>query len=122
MCLAFSVLGYIVIGIFQNSLIIDEIISNIVGSTVGILLFQSILYPFIFKFGIEKSRILSFIFAFGVFALSMLLIKSGIKLSISEELVSLLNHYWMILFPLIAIIILFISYKTSEILYSKKEF
>ena len=89
---------------------------------IWVILLQSIIYPFIFKYGIEKSRIGIFVGIFAITGIAAFLTKSGYTITIPQHILTLLNNYWMIIIPLITIIILFFSYKISEHLYCKKEF
>ena len=77
------------------------------------------MYPLIFKFGMEKGRIVLFILVFVMVGVITLL-KNTIK--IPTILVVLFNDYWFIVIPIILVISLLISYKISEKIYLKKEF
>ena len=86
------------------------------------LILQSVLYPVIYKYGIEKSRIGIFVGVFGISSIAALLMKSDLKIQIPPAIITLLNHYWMIILPIVVVIVLLLSYKISEHLYLKKEF
>lgn len=118
-----SILTFIIsmiIGYAQNNLNMENVLSATIGCCVGIILLQAVLFPLIYKFGIEKSRIGIFIGIFGITSIASILVKDGLK--IPPSLIILFNNYWMIIIPLGIIIVLFISYKISEYLYLKKEF
>lgn len=117
-----TVIMTMIIGISQHSLNFEEILSTTLGCFVGILILQSMLYPVIYKYGIEKSRIGLFIGGFGIISIVSLLMKSELKIQISPVIITLLNHYWMIILPIVVVIVLLISYKISVYLYLKKEF
>lgn len=106
----------------RNDLNIKYIISTMIGCCSGTILFQSIFYPCIYKFGIEKSRIGIFISIFGLTGLITILIKNGLKIKIPQSISIFLNNYWMIIIPILIILILYISYKISKHIYLKKEF
>ncbi len=118
----FSVLLSVITQLANNSLDAEEIASTLIGSAVAVILIQSVLYPFIFKFGVEKSRIGMFVGALIFSGGISLLMKSGISIEVSNDFVQFLDHYWMIIIPLMTVIILFISYSISKYLYMKKEF
>lgn len=117
-----TILCSICISMIKNNLNMEELLSTSIGCIIAVSLIQAILYPFIFKFGVEKSRIALFAFSFLFVGVITLLSKSGIAFDIPESILSLLDNYWMIIFPLSAIILTSISYKISEIVYLKKEF
>lgn len=102
-----------------NNTAVNELISSLLGSICAIVIIQSIMYPLIFKFGMEKGRIVLFILAFVMVGVITLL-KNTIK--IPTILVVLFNDYWFIVIPIILVISLLISYKISEKIYLKKEF
>ena len=102
-----------------NNTDVNEFISSLLGSICAIVIIQSIMYPLIFKFGMEKGRIVLFILVFvmvGVISLLKNIIKTP------NILVVLFNDYWFIVIPIILVISLLISYKISEKIYLKKEF
>lgn len=102
-----------------NNTDVNEFISSLLGSICAIVIIQSIMYPLIFKFGMEKGRIVLFILVFVMVGVITLL-KNTIK--IPTILVVLFNDYWFIVIPIILVISLLISYKISEKIYLKKEF
>ncbi len=85
----------------------------------GISLVISILYPVIFKLGIEKARIFIFVLAFALALIGGLIIKF-INLDFNLDL-SFLKDYVNYILLLLTFIILLISYKISSIIYSKRE-
>lgn len=120
-----TILLNILVGIINNNLDFDKFISILVGCCFGTFFIQSIMYPLIFKFGIEKGRIGLFALTFAIVGIIGLLSKV-IKIEIPTNIISFLDNYWFIIFSIILIIILFIilfiSYKISEKIYLNKEF
>lgn len=112
----------IVIGIARNNLNLEEIVVTSLGCVAGILIIQSIIYPTIYKFGIEKSRIGIFIGAFGFSGIVGLIVRSGIKLSISKSLLPFLEQHMWFIIPVIVVAMLLTSYLISKRIYLKKEF
>ena len=116
-----TILLNILVGIINNSLDFDNCISILVGCSFVIVCIQAIMYPLIFKYGIEKGRI-------GLFALTFAIVgiigslSRVIKIDISTNIISFLYNYWFIVIPIILITILLVSYKISEKIYLKKEF
>lgn len=111
----------LIVGYFSNSLDIEEITMLMLGSFFGIILVQAIMYPLIFKFGMEKGRIAFFVFTFGI-AFFTVLIMRNVKISLPVGLVSLFSHYYFIILPVLMIIMIGISYFISKRIYLKKEF
>jgi hypothetical protein len=89
------------------------------GVFLGMSLYTILMYPLIYKFGIEKGRIFIIVLlgafvgcAFGL---------SGV-ISENKELIKFLYDYGIYILSVIVLILLFISYKVSTLIYSKKEF
>ena len=113
-------LNYLV-GIINDNLEFDKFISTLVGGIFAIGLIQAIMYPLIFKFGIEKGRLALFALTFAIVGIVGLFSKV-VKINIPASLITFFNSYYFIMIPIILIIVLLISYKISEKIYSKKEF
>lgn len=111
----------IIIGYIKDNINYQEIFSLMAGCAFGIIIIESILYPLIFKFGIEKGRIGLFV---GVFGITMIIGLFSQVLNIDKplNLISFIDKYWLIIVPILSAIILIISYKISERVYLKKEF
>lgn len=116
-----TILMNIVVGIINNSLDCEEIISVMTGCCFGIIAIQSIFYPLIFKYGIEKGRIGLFVGTFGIVGIIGLLSKT-MKINVPSNIMVFFNNYWLIITAIILFIILLCSYKISEKIYMKKEF
>lgn len=106
-------------GYINNSINFEETLSMITGITFSIILIQSISYPIIFKFGIEKGRLLLFASIFIIISLISLI---PISINISSNIILFIEKYWIILLLIITSIILSISYLISKKIYLKKEF
>lgn len=99
----------------------DSSIAELIGCLFGILFIMIIMFPIMYKFGVEKGRIALFIITFGITGLAVLVL-NNIHMSIPSNIIAFLNNYYKILIPIITCLLIFISYKISEIVYSKKEF
>jgi len=106
-------------GYINNSINFEEALSMITGITFSIILIQSISYPIIFKFGIEKGRLLLFASIFIIISLISLI---PVSINISSNIILFIEKYWIILLLIITSIILSISYLISKKIYLKKEF
>lgn len=98
----------------------EEILGLTVGDSLGVFLVLSIMYPIIFKFGIEKARLIILV---GVFSLGILGSLAA-KFKIISKIGYLLNHLdnSLLLISLLIILFLALSYLLSQKIYSKKEF
>lgn len=117
-----SVITFIIIlalSIFKSEINIQEYIDMLLGVTTGIMIFITIFYPFIFKFGIEKARLGIFVGVFGIVGILSFLAPKLEEFSLPIE--EFLNRWGMILILLIVILACLTSYKISEKIYLKKE-
>lgn len=110
-----------IMGFFEQNINYFEMFGMILGCVFSIVLLEAIMFPLIFKFGVEKGRIGLFV---GVFAIAGLLgfIFTGIDLENANGFIEIFNEYYYILIPLVAVILLVISYFVSKRIYLKKEF
>ena len=110
-----------IMGLFEQNINYFEMFGMILGCVFSIVLLEAIMFPLIFKFGVEKGRIGLFV---GVFAIAGLLgfIFTGIDLENATGFIEIFNKYYYILIPLVAVILLVISYFVSKKIYLKKEF
>lgn len=124
------ILSALIIIIFKSinqSLNLEEQISNFSGSFFAVSLIISILYPLIYKFGSEKGRIFIFIIVIGISIILGVIFSLLEQLSINYQyLLSSLNSLNYIQISLsmliISIVIIIISYLISLRIYQKKEF
>ncbi len=116
-----TILLQIIIGFKQNSINYLEIFTVMLGIFFAIIIMISILYPFIFKFGIEKARIALFIGIFGTIGIIELLTKS-VNINIPSNLLTILNNYWLLILIILSVSTILISYKISEKIYLNKDF
>lgn len=114
----------VIVGYMQHELDIEKISSVMLVCSFAVILLQSIMYPLIFKLGIEKGRICLFVGAFGITGMTGIaaLVAKKFKVSISKNILIFFTHYWMILLPIVMLLVLLVSYKISESIYLKKEF
>ncbi len=81
------------------------------------ILIQDLIYPIIFKFGIEQARIMIFILVFAVSILGGIVFKY-VSVDVIANILSFIYNY----LGFIVLIFTYISYKISENIYLKKEF
>ena len=99
----------------------EEILSLTTGSIFGTLLVLSFMYPIIYKFGVEKARIVICSLVFGIVILGSLIIKY-IDLTGIIKILNLMQDYWIIVILLFSILLVYVSYRLSLKIYLKKEF
>lgn len=116
----FSILTSI-FGLINNNLDLEKLVFSSFGCIFSLAIFQSVLYPFIFKFGIEKGRIGILVGVFGFTGLVSLL-KDKLDIRLSKELLTMLENNWLPLATIVVIILVFISYLISQKIVEKKEF
>lgn len=89
---------------------------------LGISFVIAILYPLIFKYGIEKARIVIFALIFGLVLIGWIIIKF-VDFSFLNNLNNLdfLVNYINYLVLIVIFIVLFISYKISVIIFNRRE-
>lgn len=112
----------IIIGYYRTKTInIESMGETIMGAIFATTLLQSIMYPAIYKFGVEKARIAIFIVVFG-FALIGGVLSKYIDFEFIIQGLAFLENYMMIIIPIIIVVMLYISYKISEAIYNRKEY
>lgn len=103
------------------SIDLNSSVAELIGCLFAVLLIMSIMFPIIYKLGIEKGRIALFILTFAVIGIAFLF-SEYIHINVPINIIAFFKDYYKILVPLITLIIICISYKISESFYLKKEF
>ena len=99
----------------------EQILVTMFGTVFGTLLVLTVMYPIIYKFGVEKARIGIFLIVFGTVIIGSLL-ANYIDITNLLKSLSFLKDYLIIILIIIALIMVYASYKISEKIFSKKEF
>ena len=103
--------------IFSLDIFIEEFLSAILGA----IIFISIMFPLIYKIGIEKARISVFVVVFGLLIIFNFL-GGFIDFSGILDKLDYLNDVWFIVIPIIAMLFILVSYIITSRIYLKKEF
>lgn len=115
------VLGIVIVfamGIVRNNLNITEIFISAISSAIVMIIFISLMFPLVYKFGVEKFRIfLILIFMIPVFFILALRNMTNVGKLIDKWLI-----YIIISVPVIAVIGFVLSYFISIKIYENKEF
>ena len=111
----------LIIGIINQNFDAEYTLTLLGACGGSIVFLEAIIFPLLIKFGVEKGRIGVFI---GVFVIAALLgfIFTGIDLENANGFIEFFNNYYYILIPLVAVILMVISYFISKRIYLKKEF
>lgn len=96
-----------------------DLIQQLSGSLVGVIIVISLLYPIIFKYGSEKGRIITMLLVIGTICISGLISKI---INIPEKYINIFNNYETVFLAIISIMCLIISYIISKKIYLKKEY
>lgn len=116
-----TILSAVISYVQTNGVDYENIFSTILGAVFVTTLLQSLMYPAIYKFGVEKARIGIFIVVFGIAIIGGIIAKFVNFESMFQALDNL-GNYLMIILPIVMIVILYLSYKISEGIYKKKEY
>lgn len=121
----FSFILTSLLSLFKGSFILGDLVASIIGSTGIMILMILILLPLIFKYGVERSRIMLLaIFAIPtvlILIISKVLALTGILFPSEEQLNALLPVICIIA-TLILIAGSYVSYMTSVKIVTKKEY
>ena len=115
------ILAFIISYVNTKVINYEQILVTMFGTVFGTLLVLTIMYPIIYKFGVEKARIGIFLIVFGIVIIGSLL-ANYIDLSNLLNSLSFLKDYLILILIIIAISMVYVSYKISEKIFSKKEF
>lgn len=118
---AITMIASIGIGYSKNSLDWEYILSTSVGCLFACIVVETVIFPLIFKFGVEKGRIGLFIGAFAFSSIIAIIAKTK-PFMIPEYILAFLESNIILIIILLSIFLLAISYLISNKVYSKKEF
>jgi len=116
-----SIISLLLMSKWGINIDLDSSISELMGCLVAVFLIMDIMFPIMYKLGVEKGRIALFAITFGVTGIALLFLRN-VHLNIPNNIVDFFNNYYKILIPLITCLLTLISYKVSEKIYAKKEF
>lgn len=108
---------------FSQSKTVDpsSLLIEILSAGFATTLIESLMYPAIYKLGVEKARVGVFILIVAVALIGSILSKIINFKPILAKL-SILNNYWFLILSVLIILMLFFSYKISLHISSKKEY
>lgn len=104
--------------LFSNLNLTENILSSFAILSAGIIII-SVIFPILFKFGVEKGRILMMIVLFAPTGIIVILSKLGLEMpSFDAEILKLIIY----LSPVFALVLFSISVLISLSIYKNKEF
>lgn len=116
-----TVLSFIIAYIRSKAIDYEYILATMFGCICATVIIEALIYPAIYKFGIEKARIGIFVIVFGI-GIILGFVSKHIDFSEVTKALELLKDYWAVALPVFVVLILYVSYKISEKIYMKKEF
>lgn len=119
--LIFSLLALLLNYFHSQTFNFLETTVSMLATSCATIIIVSIMYPLIYKLGIEKARIGIFIIIFGL-AILLGALSQVISFKNLTGTLNFLLTYWYLTIPLITIIAVIISYKVSWAIYKRKEF
>ena len=108
-------------GSVRGTLNIEESLFSLMGVLFSMELLMTLSLPFLFKYGAEKGRIVMYIFLMGI-AGATLLTTEVIKPEPPANLLAFLDSYFPIIFIVLSVLMIAISYHVSKKIYLKREF
>lgn len=105
----------------KGRLNIDESLGSMMGGLAGIIIFMSVVFPILFKYGAEKGRIAMLTIVLSIVGLVLLFTKV-VKIEVPKNFIVFLDTYFVIVFVIASIVFIGISYLISKKLYLKREF
>lgn len=120
-----SIILSTIIGLFKQTLMVEEIFASAMGFLFSMEILFLIILPLIFKFGIERGRIMITIVGFSIFGILFLVIK--LIQTLNLPFLSLEQIYALTpIIPWIALVmvalIAYLSYQVSLRIVEKKEY
>ena len=105
--------------IFGRGLELSGLLESFIGAMCALLILQAVFYPLIFKFGINKSRIVFFLLFMSAGGVAFLLNQVADLPKIDT---GFFDRYFAVLMPLFLLALMGLSYLISQRIYGKKQF
>ena len=119
--IATLLLSFMISYINTQTINYEQILFSMFGTVFGTLLVLTFMYPIIYKFGVEKARVGIFLIVFGIVGVVGFLAQY-VDFSFLAKSLSFLEDYLVLILVIIAILMVYFSYKISEKIFRKKEF
>lgn len=116
-----TVISFLIAYLNPKVLEMESIIPIMLGVTLAAIVMLSVMYPIIYKVGVEKAGMVIFVLVFGMVILFGFL-GDIVNFEFFVNFIEFLIKYYLIVVPLCLISFPYLSYKLSEYFYLKKEF
>lgn len=98
-----------------------DVLANVSGTILGLVLIISIWLPMLYKFGVEKGRIMLFVLVFGISIIGAVLARF-IDFTPVINFINSLDNIFFIVIPFLSVVSLIVSYLISTKIFLKKDF
>ena len=115
------ILSFVIAYTSTETINFEQIIYTMLGTLVGTILVLSIMYPIIYKFGVEKARIAIFALVFGIVFIGGFILQY-IDFSFLSPVFTFLGNYIVLSIIIISVLMVYASYRISLKIQMKKEF
>lgn len=115
------ILSFLISYVTTKSINYGETLVTMLGTIFGTLLVLTIMYPIIYKLGVEKARIAIFVIIFGLIIICGFLVQY-VELSFITKSLAFLENYLILILIIITILMVYISYKIALHIAMKKEY
>ncbi len=115
------ILSFLISYVTTKSINYGETLVTMLGTIFGTLLVLTIMYPIIYKLGVEKARMAIFLIVFGIVIIGGFLVQY-IDLSVITKSLAFLENYLGLILIIITILMVYISYKIALHIVMKKEY
>ena len=116
-----TIIGILLHFLINNQVVISEYFSSLMGEIVAMIFMMSVLFPIIFKYGAEKGRLAMMIIGISIVGI-VLLVTKFIQIDIPISFIKFFNSYYAVIFIVISIIMIILSYHISKKIYLNREF
>lgn len=103
-----------------------EVVSMVTGVVSAGIILVALMLPFIYKMGVEKARIFIFVIVFvpvlGITIIGKMNLGLELNKLMESPLVNFISYHIYIIAPMLAVILLGISYQISQTIMGKKEY
>lgn len=116
-----TIIGILFHFLISNQVIIGEYFSELAGEIVAMIFMMSVLFPILFKYGAEKGRLAMMVIGISIVGI-VLLVTKFIQIDIPISFIKFFNSYYAVIFIVISIIMITLSYYISKKIYLNREF
>lgn len=116
-----TIIGILFHFLISNQVVTSEYFSRLAGEIVAMIFMMSVLFPILFKYGAEKGRLAMMVIGISIVGI-VLLVTKFIQIDIPISFIKFFNSYYAVIFIVISIIMIILSYHISKKIYLNREF